>query len=160
MDPTCHDLEDLVSDDTWERIAPLLPAAARTGRPRANDRRTVAAVLHVLGTGCRWCDLPREFGSYVTAWRRYRNWTESGDWRRIWWAFLSTLDLGTRDEWQARVASNPRARMTGVIAGRELWVEPDEFELAIDAAVDTYEDGIGLSAVMLSNGGFDSDWGL
>ena len=88
MDSTCHDLEDLVNDDTWERIAPLLPAAARTGRPRANDRRTVVAVLHVLGTGCRWCDLPREFGSYVTAWRRYHNWTESGDWRRIWWAFL------------------------------------------------------------------------
>ena len=50
--------------------------------------------------------------------------------------------------------------MTGVIAGKELWVEPDEFEFAIDAVVDTYEDGIGLSAVMLSNGESDSDWGL
>jgi len=160
MNPISLDVADLVNDHTWQRIAPTLPAAARTGRPRANDRRTVAAVLHVLGTGCRWCDLPSELGSYVTAWRRYRDWTESGDWHRIWRAFLSTLRPEDRDAWRSRVRSNPRARFTGVIAGKEMWVEPEAFDLAIDEVADAYEDGMGLSAVMLSNGGFDSGWGL
>jgi len=117
-------------------------------------------VLHVLGTGCRWCDLPRELGSYVTAWRRYRDWTDSGVWRQVWSAFLSTLEADERGQWERWVESNPRARQAGVIVGKELWVEPEGFELAIDAAVEAYDDAAGLSAVMLINGCFDSDWGL
>ena len=154
------DLEDLVADATWDHIASVLPTGSRTGRPRANDRRTVAAILHVLGTGCRWCDIPRELGSYVTAWRRYRDWAESGVWRRVWRAFMATLDDEEQAQWELWVAANPRARETGAIVGKEIWVEPEGFEGAIDAAVAEYEDGSGLSAVMLSNGFGDSDWGL
>jgi hypothetical protein len=36
---------------------------SRLGRPRADDRRTVNGILFVLRTGCRWHDLPREYGT-------------------------------------------------------------------------------------------------
>jgi len=48
----------------------------------------------------------------------------------------------------------------GVLVGKELWAEPEGFELAIDAAVEAYGDAHGLSSVMVANGGFDSGWGL
>ena len=38
-----------LTDEQWERIRPLLPPPARTGRPRADDRKN--GILHVLRTG-------------------------------------------------------------------------------------------------------------
>ena len=73
---------------------PAFPAAAclHTGRPRADDRKVLCGILHVLRTGCRWKDMPREHGSYVTAWRRLRRWQEEAVWTGIWQAFLASLD--------------------------------------------------------------------
>jgi transposase len=149
-----------LDDRLWERIAALLPKAARTGRPRANDRRTVVAILHVLATEIRWCDLPREMGSYVTAWRRYRDWSESGVWARVWRAYCQGMEAERRDALERRVAQNPRARQTGVLEGREIWVEPEALEAAIDALVEGYNMDGGIAAVMLSNEGLDMSWGL
>jgi transposase len=42
------------TDQQWAFIQPLLPPPAHTGRPRANDRRTIAGILYILITGCRW----------------------------------------------------------------------------------------------------------
>jgi len=50
------------------------------GRPRADDRRTREGILYVLRTGCRWQDLPREYGAAVTVWRRLRAWEAAGVW--------------------------------------------------------------------------------
>lgn len=61
-----------LSDAQWELIRPLLPAAKPTGRPRADDRRTLNGILYVLRTGCRWKDLPERYGSSVTCWRHIR----------------------------------------------------------------------------------------
>ena len=149
-----------LDDTTWERLAPLLPRAAHTGRPRANDRRTIAAILHVLDSGVRWCDLPSELGSYVTAWRRYRDWTESGVWARVWRSYCAALTPEVREALEQRVADNPRARQVGVIHGKESWTEPEALEAAIDAHVSSYEQEAGIAAVMVSNEGPDLSWGL
>jgi transposase len=76
-DPVHHAL----SDEDWERIETLLPRASRTGRPRANERLVIEGILYVLETGCRWQDMPRTFGSHVTAWRRYRQLQVAGVWQ-------------------------------------------------------------------------------
>lgn len=83
------------TDAEWERISPLLPRSARTGRPRADDRRTVSGILHVLQTECRWQDMPSTYGSYVTAWRRYRAWESSGAWNLVR-KELNSTDLATK----------------------------------------------------------------
>jgi len=69
------------------------------GRPRADDRKTLDAILFVLRTGCRWCDLPKELGSASTAWRRLKAWEEAGVWEQLWRAVLSTLDKQDKLEW-------------------------------------------------------------
>jgi transposase len=46
----------------WARLAPLLPAPRRLGRPRQRDLRAIIdAILYLLWTGCRWRALPRDF---------------------------------------------------------------------------------------------------
>jgi transposase len=39
--------------------------------------------FYVLETGCKWEDMPRRYGSYVTAWRRLKRWSEEGIWFKI-----------------------------------------------------------------------------
>jgi transposase len=78
-------VEELVPEDLWLRVEPLLPARAPRrsrypGRLPVDDRRALAGIVFVLKTGISWRELPREtFGcSGVTCWRRLRDWTEAG----------------------------------------------------------------------------------
>ena len=88
-----------LTDQQWAFIQPLLPPPARTGRPRANDRRTIEGILYILITGCRWQDLPHEYGAPTTVWRRLKRWGEEGVWERIWRAVLSALDERSQLDW-------------------------------------------------------------
>jgi transposase len=89
-----------LTDQQWTVIEPLLPKRRRgAGRPRADDRKTLHGILHVLRTGCPWEDLPREYGSPVTCWRRLQQWSDNGIWERIWRALLSELDAQSKLEW-------------------------------------------------------------
>ena len=88
-----------LTERQWAFIQPLLPPPARTGRPRADDRRTIEGILYVLITGCRWQDLPRAYGAPTTVWRRLRRWGDEGVWERIWRAALATLDRCGELDW-------------------------------------------------------------
>lgn len=88
-----------LTDKQWDFIRSFLPPPARTGRPRADDRHTIEGILFVLTTGCRWQDLPREYGAPTTAWRRLKRWTEEGVWERIWRAALASLDQRGALDW-------------------------------------------------------------
>jgi len=88
-----------LTDSQWAFIKPLLPAPARTGRPRAEDRRTIEGILYVLITGCRWQDLPREYGARTTVWRRLKRWQEERVWERMWRAALAALDQRGQLDW-------------------------------------------------------------
>ena len=79
-----------LSEEQWEYIKCLLPPQPRVGRKRADDRKTINGILYVLETGCKWEDMPRCYGSYVTAWRRLRRWSEEGVWSRVFCAICDT----------------------------------------------------------------------
>ena len=71
-----------LSDDQWGRIAPLLPTDVR-GKDRADDRRVISGILHVLKSGCRWCDCPPEYGPATTIYNRFVRWAQRGVWERL-----------------------------------------------------------------------------
>jgi transposase len=71
-----------LSDDQWWRIAPLLPTDVR-GKDCADDRRVISGILHVLQSGCRWCDCPPEYGPSTTIYNRFVRWAERGVWERL-----------------------------------------------------------------------------
>jgi len=63
-----------ITDTQWNMIKPHLPKPARTGRPRAEDRKTINGILFVGITGCRWTEMPERYGTKSTAHRRLQNW--------------------------------------------------------------------------------------
>ena len=72
-------------DGLWERLEPLLPRGKRTGRPYDHDRRVIlAAILHVMETGCSWHALPERFPPWQTVYTQLRRWQELGIWNQIW----------------------------------------------------------------------------
>ena len=89
-----------LSDEQWRRIEPFLPPLRQgKGRPRANDRLVLNGILFILRTGCRWEDIPREYASPATAWRRLRQWEQDGTWERIWRTLLAGLDAQGKLKW-------------------------------------------------------------
>jgi transposase len=73
-----------LTDEHWAVIQPLIPKQQPgPGRKRADDRRTLNGILFVLKTGCTWDDMPREYGSPTTCWRRLQAWTANGTWDGI-----------------------------------------------------------------------------
>ena len=88
-----------LTDEQWSLIEPLLPPQPSTGRKRTDDRKTTNAILYVLRTGCRWCDLPSDLGDDSTANRRLLQWQRDGTWQRIWLTFLSNLNQAEKVDW-------------------------------------------------------------
>ena len=79
-----------LSDEQWQQIEPLLPTDVR-GKERVNDRRVISGILHVLKSGCRWCDCPPEYGPPTTIYNRFVRWAERGVWERL---FRKLAELG------------------------------------------------------------------
>ena len=74
----------LLNDAQWARIAPLLPGKkGDPGRPGADNRLFVEAVLWVVRAGTPWRDLPAAFGKWYSVWRRFRRWALKGVFERV-----------------------------------------------------------------------------
>ena len=77
-----------LSDAQWARIAPFLPTDVR-GKDRVDDRRVISGILHVLKSGCRWCDCPPEYGPPTTIYNRFVRWAERGVWENLFRALAT-----------------------------------------------------------------------
>jgi transposase len=71
-----------LSDAAWAAIDPHLPRG-KPGKPRVDDRRVISGILHVLTTGCRWRDVPSDYGPATTIYNRYNRWSQRGLWQRL-----------------------------------------------------------------------------
>ncbi|SHG86219.1 Transposase [Kaistia soli DSM 19436] len=77
-----------MTDDEWAFFAPFpLESGVHGGRPPADHRRVLDAVLWVTRTGSPWRDLPGEPGKLNSVHRQYRRSTEAG----VWDVILSAL---------------------------------------------------------------------
>jgi transposase len=97
--------KELVSDELWEIVEPLLPEEPpkpRGGRPRLDDREALTGILFVLKSGIPWEMLPQEMGcgSGVTCWRRLKEWQEAGVWERLLSVLLDRLGGDDQIEWE------------------------------------------------------------
>jgi transposase len=95
--------DDLVPNELWALVAPLLPTPPRPpygGRqPAISDRNCFAAIVYMARTSTPWRLLPaRELGcgSPATCWRRLTEWTNAGVFEQL---HLLVLDhLGERGQ--------------------------------------------------------------
>ena len=96
-----------LTDRQWEKIRVHLPAPKRSrkgGRPPVDSRDCLEGILWVLRSGARWKDLPKEFPSSSTCWRRLSDWEDAGLWLKIWRTFLGELDAAGRLDWEETFA--------------------------------------------------------
>jgi transposase len=96
--------KELVTDELWEVVEPLLPEEPpkpKGGRPRVDDRAALTGILFVLKSGIPWEMLPQEMGcgSGMTCWRRLKEWNEAGVWERLHHELLDRLGKADEIDW-------------------------------------------------------------
>lgn len=56
-----------LTDEEWDRLAPLMPKPGRRGRPHEVDfREVINAVRYLVLSGCGWRMMPIHFGAWQT----------------------------------------------------------------------------------------------
>ena len=94
------------SDEMWARIEPLMPvASAKGGRPFRDHRAVVEGIVWRYRTGCPWRDLPTEFGSWKTVWRRHDQYSKDGTWDQIFAVVLAAATDADLIDWAVSVDS-------------------------------------------------------
>src|SRR5688572_28215994 len=96
--------KELVSDELWAVIEPLLPPdppRLKGGRKRLPSRKVLTGILFVLKTGMGWEDLPQEMGcgSGMTGWRRLQDWQAVGVWQQLHQVLLDRLGQADQIDW-------------------------------------------------------------
>jgi len=89
---------DVISDDLWAVVGPVLPSGAgRRGRPWNDHRRTLEAIAWRFRTGSPWRDLPEQFGVWQSVWQRHRRWSVDGTYARMFAAVHAAAPAGGRE---------------------------------------------------------------
>jgi transposase len=73
-----------LTDEEWEWIKELIPAAKSGGRPRTLCMRAVLnAIFYVTKGGIQWRMLPTNFPKWQSVYHYLRTWKLQGVWVRI-----------------------------------------------------------------------------
>lgn len=116
--------KELLSDDLWEIIEPLLPKAKPRrkkypGRRPMPARAVLRGILFVLRSGIPWEMLPKEMGcgSGMTCWRYLQAWQKAGVWSKIHEVLLGRLREADKIDWSRAVVDSGSVR--AVFGGRK-----------------------------------------
>ena len=71
-----------LDDLQWSVLRKHLPKNQKGAR-RKDDRRIISGIIHVLQSGCRWQDCPKEYGPSTTVYNRFHRWAKKGLWQDI-----------------------------------------------------------------------------
>jgi len=73
-----------LSDQEFERIAPLVAQKEGSGKKRTVDIREILnAIFYRVRTGCQWRMFPKDFPAWYHVWYYYRVWRNDGTWEHI-----------------------------------------------------------------------------
>lgn len=69
-----------LTDAEWERLQPYFPERQMgdKGRPRRNPREILNGIFWIARSGAAWWNLPERYGPWQTAYKQFREWSESG----------------------------------------------------------------------------------
>jgi transposase len=106
-------------------------------------------ILYVLKTGCAWADMPREYGSPTTCWRRLDAWYSDGTQERLWRSLLNQY-FWTAASFQLKKVTG--VGKTKVGKGSKVMVVADENGLPIGLPVNSAQaDEVKLAPLALAN---------
>lgn len=107
-----------LTNDQWERLAPLLPPQQpRVGRPAEDHRRILNGILWRVRTGAPWRDVPERYGPWPTLASRFRRWRRAGIWDRVFAAVQQQADAEGRLDWDVQFVDGSVIRAHQQAAG-------------------------------------------
>lgn len=62
----------------------------RRGARRANNRRVISDIVHMVRTGARWRDCPTQYGPYTTIYNRFNRLSKQGVWEDVFQALIGS----------------------------------------------------------------------
>jgi putative transposase len=81
MEPRQYDTD--LTDEQFVLVEPFLPHPKKMGRPPADLRAVLNAILYLVRTGCQWRLLPHDFPPWSTVHTWYRRFRKDGTWERL-----------------------------------------------------------------------------
>jgi transposase len=94
-----------LTDSEWAVLEPLLPVSNnRHGRWR-DHRQVINGIIHRLGTGVQWRELPERFGPWKTIHKRHQLWSADGTWERLLQHVQAAADARGDIDWHVNVDS-------------------------------------------------------
>ena len=100
-----------VTDEQWELIELVIPAAKPGGRPRGVEMREVInALLYLNRSGCQWDMLPHDLPPKSTTYEYFARWRDDGTWQRIMDALREQARTAAGREATPSAASGTRRR--------------------------------------------------
>jgi len=129
-----------LSDAEWAALAPYVLRAVGPGRPLADPRGRMDAILHIAVSGEPWRALPDHFGKSATISRHFRRLAHAGLWSRLLEALADPAAppaLRALEYWLCRAARRAMRLlgMAGLVLARRLglltalpmvpWMMPD-----------------------------------
>jgi transposase len=69
-----------LTDAQWAYLEPMLPKAAKYGRPPVDRRQILDAILYLVKSGCPWRYLPLNFPHWKTVYHVFRQWVAKHQW--------------------------------------------------------------------------------
>jgi transposase len=90
-----------LTEQEWERLAPLLPSSeGKRGGQYKDHRWVLNGILWVLRTGAPWRDLPERYGPWKTCHDRLLRWQRQGRWEAILQAVQRDADATGNVDWE------------------------------------------------------------
>jgi transposase len=96
----------VLADEQWSLIESMLPGpTGRRGRPFADARTMVEAIIYRYRTGIAWRDLPEAFGPWQTAWTWHRRLAADGTWDTVLAKLTAAAEAAGLVDWSVSVDS-------------------------------------------------------
>jgi transposase len=117
--------EQLLTDEQWACIEPLLPSSkGKQSRPFRDHRQVLEGIAYRYRVGCAWRDVPKTYGPWQTLWKRHARFSRDGTWDRIHVHLLAEADAAQLIDWQLSVDSTiSRVHQHGASLSREAVVD-------------------------------------
>src|SRR5215470_4217966 len=166
MEPRHYDTD--LTDEQFALVEPFLPRPKKMGRPPADLRAVLNAILYLVRTGCQWRLLPHDFPPWSTVHTWYRRWRQDGTWDKIHEALRQEVRLraGRHPSPRASAADSQSVKTTpqggpkGFDNGkkvkgrkRHLWVDSLGLLLAVVVTAASVSDPAGARLLFARLGG-------
>jgi transposase len=98
----------ILTDADWLILKVALDEVrSKVGRPFANERRTIEAVVWRFRTDARWREIPPELGPWWRAAQLHYRWQRAGLWERLCNLLRDAQETALADTFGAMLDSSP-----------------------------------------------------